>query len=119
MNLESNDAAANVVHLTGHLSALPQTRQLPSGDLVTSFRLVVPRSAGARRRTRQSVDTIECSVWTSRLRRSVSKLTPGARLEVSGELRRTFRRSPAGVSSWVTVDAHRVECLHDEVPAPQ
>jgi single-strand DNA-binding protein len=104
---------ANEVHLTGRISGTPEQRQLPSGDYVTSFRLVVPRSRAARRRTRQSVDTVECSVWTSRLRRTVAALDVGEEISVSGELRRTFRRSPAGVTSWVTVDVTQFQRVVD------
>jgi single-strand DNA-binding protein len=104
---------ANEVHLTGRISATPQQRQLPSGDVVMSFRLVVPRTRAAQRRTRQRVDTVECSVWTSRLRRAVASLSAGDRVSVSGELRRTFRRQGAGVTSWVTVDVAQVQRVTD------
>jgi single-strand DNA-binding protein len=99
---------ANDVHLAGRVSAVPQERQLPSGDTVVSFRLIVPRTRAAQRRTRQRVDTVECSVWTSRLRRSALALSAGDEVTVSGELRRTFRRGGGGVTSWVTVDVAEV-----------
>jgi single-strand DNA-binding protein len=95
---------ANEVNLAGRVSAVPQERLLPSGDTVVSFRLVVPRTRAAQRRTRQRVDTVECSVWTSRLRRFALTLGAGDDVTVAGELRRTFRRGPGGVTSWVTVD---------------
>jgi single-strand DNA-binding protein len=95
---------ANEVNLAGRVSAPAEQRRLPSGDLVVSFRLVVPRTRAAQRRTRQRVDTVECSVWTSRLRRAALNLAAGDDISVSGELRRTFRRGPVGVTSWVTVD---------------
>jgi single-strand DNA-binding protein len=100
---------ANTVILVGHISSEPQQRQLPSGDVLVSFRLVVPRTKAARTRTRQSVDTIECSVWTARLRRAASRLAPGDDIRVTGQLRRTFRRSTAGVRSWMTVDVDQLE----------
>ena len=92
---------ANEVNLVGRVSAAPQERQLPSGDAVVSFRLVVPRTRAAQRRTRQRVDTVECSVWTARLRRSALTLVAGDDVTVTGELRRTFRRGAGGVTSWV------------------
>ena len=94
----------NRVHLTGRVSAVPESRVLPSGDEIVSFRLVVRRSAAARRRSKQVVDTIECSVWPAALRRSVSKLAAGTEVTVTGELRRRFSRGGAGVASWVSVD---------------
>jgi single-strand DNA-binding protein len=94
----------NRVHLTGRVSADPEGKLLPSGDEVVTFRLVVRRSAAARRRSKQVVDTIECSVWPAALRRSVRRIPAGAEVTVSGELRRRFTRGSAGVISFVTVD---------------
>jgi single-strand DNA-binding protein len=101
--------AANSVQLVGHVSGVPIERQLPSGDHLVSFRVVVERSAAARRRTRQSIDTVECSAWSAKLRRTAVGLAVGDLVTVSGELRRTFRRSRGGVRSWVTVDVDRIE----------
>ena len=100
---------ANSVQLVGQISGDPVERELPSGDHVVSFRVVVPRSVAARRRTRQPVDTVECSAWSARLRRAAIRLAAGDNVAVSGELRRTFRRSGAGVTSWVTVDVDRID----------
>lgn len=104
MSLSSQTAPVNHVELSGRVSAEPETRVLPSGDQVVSFRLIVPRDAAARRRTRQTVDTIECTAWTAALRRKVSRLAPGATVQVSGQLRRRFSRGAGGVMSRVTVD---------------
>lgn len=104
-----DNKAANSVQLVGHVSGEPLERQLPSGDRLVSFRVVVPRSAAARRRTRQSVDTVECSAWSATSRRTAARLAVGDLVTVCGELRRTFRRSRAGVRSWVTVDVNRIE----------
>jgi single-strand DNA-binding protein len=101
----------NQVMLRGRLAAAAQERELPSGDRVTSFRVVVPREPGARRRSKQKVDSIECSAWTARLRRSIARLAPGDEVEVSGQLRRTFRRNGAGTASFVTVDVQTCERL--------
>lgn len=89
----------NRVNLVGRVSVTPETRVLPSGDEVVSFRLIVPRSAAARRRSKQRVDTIECAAWTSALRRSVSRLAAGTEVEVTGELRRRFTRAGAARSA--------------------
>lgn len=100
---------ANAVRLTGRVSAAPDARLLPSGDEVVSFRLIVPRSAAARRRSKQLVDTIECSAWTARLRRSVRRLEAGDAVTVTGELRRRFSRGAHGPRSWVSVDLETCE----------
>lgn len=103
-NTPDNIASNNRVHLTGRVSAEPETRVLPSGDEIVSFRLVVRRSASARRRSKQVVDTIECTVWRAALRRSVRRIAPGTEVSVSGELRRRFSRGAGGVVSWVSVE---------------
>ena len=104
MSLTSQNLATNHVELIGRVSAAPEARVLPSGDQIVSFRLIVPRDAAARRRTRQTVDTIECTAWTSALRRKVARLAPGATIQISGQLRRRFSRGAGGVMSRVTVD---------------
>jgi single-strand DNA-binding protein len=98
------DDTNNSVHLTGRISAAPEPRTLPSGDEIVSFRLVVRRSPAARRRSRQVVDTIECTVWRAALRRSVARMAPGTDVTVTGQLRRRFSRGGAGVASWVSVE---------------
>lgn len=103
----------NSVQLVGHVSGEPVERLLPSGDHLVTFRVVVPRSPAARRRTRQSVDTLECSAWSARVRRAAVRLATGDQIAVSGELRRTFRRGRAGVRSWVTVDVDHIERTAD------
>ena len=92
---------SNEVHLVGRLAAPPTARDLPSGDLVVTFRLVVARernsrTAGARS---PSVDTIDCAAWTKGAQRSLRSWEPGGVVEVHGALRRRFWRSPHGASS--------------------
>ena len=94
----------NTVHLVGRVSAAPEIKTLPSGDQLVTFRLVVRRSASARRRSKQVVDTIECTAWRAGLRRSVARLEAGAEVSVTGELRRRFTRAGGGVASWVSVE---------------
>lgn len=94
----------NWVRLSGRISAEPESRVLPSGDEIVTFRLVVRRSAAARKRSKQVVDTIECTVWRAGLRRSVSRIAPGTEVTVTGELRRRFSRGGGGAVSWVSVE---------------
>jgi single-strand DNA-binding protein len=96
--------AHNQVILVGRVSAAPESRILPSGDEVVSFRLIVPRSAAARKRSKQLVDTFECSAWSSTLRKTVTRLEAGTQVEVEGELRRRFSRAQDAPISRVTVD---------------
>lgn len=69
--------STNHVTLGGRVSADPGARQLPSGDEVVSLRLVVPRSKTAMRRSKQSVDTFECTAWSFAMRRVVRRLSAG------------------------------------------
>ena len=105
----AQEPSVNAVRLSGRVSAAPEARMLPSGDEVVSFRLIVPRSPAARRRSKQRVDTIECSAWTVRLRRSVRRLEAGDAVTVTGELRRRFTRGAGGPMSWVNVDLDTCE----------
>jgi single-strand DNA-binding protein len=91
---------SNEVHLVGRLAATAETRELPSGDLVMTFRLVVTRDRTRASTTRgATVDTIDCAAWTKAAQRSVRAWDPGDIVEVRGALRRRFWRSPHGPSS--------------------
>jgi len=107
--------STNHVTLSGRVSADPEVRVLPSGDEVISFRLVVPRSPVALRRSKQPVDTFECSAWSASMRRTVRRLTAGQHVEVTGELRRRFTRRGGVPVSWVSVEI--ASCRRDDGPA--
>lgn len=94
----------NHVVLRGRVADHADARTLPSGDEIVVFRLIVDRSPAARKRSRQPIDTFDCSCWTARLRGKALRLAPGDVIEVSGELRRLFNRGGAGVTSRVFVD---------------
>jgi len=96
-------AHVNTVCLLGRLAADPEPRDLPSGDLLLTFRLVVDRPDTAARQRRQ-VDTIDCAAWTGRVQRSVRSWSAGDVVSVEGHLRRRFRRSEAGATSRVEVE---------------
>ncbi|MDQ1620636.1 MAG: single-strand DNA-binding protein [Actinomycetota bacterium] len=90
----------NEVHLVGRLSAQPEQRELPSGDCVVTFRLVVARGRPTRSSARSpTVDTIDCAVWTKGAQRSLRSCHPGDLVEVRGALRRRFWRAAHGPSS--------------------
>lgn len=98
----ADEATANVVRLVGRVSQQPEERVLASGDVVWTFRMVVPRASGHR--SRQSVDTIDCAAWSTRARRSVAAWSADDVVEVSGSLRRRFFRSAGAVASRVEVE---------------
>lgn len=95
--------AVNEVRLVGRLSQAPVERVLPSGDVLWSFRVVVPR-AGPGRSGRAGVDALDCAAWSGRARRSVRSWQPGDVVQVVGSVRRRFFRTEAGPASRVEVD---------------
>lgn len=106
---------ANEVRLMGRVSGGPEEREMPSGDVVVLFRLVVPRPAGrrsasARGASRKSVtvDTIDIACWSARTRRAALRLQEGETAEVSGSLHRRFFRAGGGAVSRYEVDAATV-----------
>lgn len=94
--------AVNEVRLVGKISQVPQERVLPSGDVIWTFRVVVAR--GEDDRSRQRVDSLECTAWGGRVRRSAASWLPGDQVEVTGSLRRRFFRAAGAVASRVEVD---------------
>ena len=101
----------NAVSLRGRLAAPPVARELPSGDVVVTLRLVVARPGRLRRAPVSgravTVDTIDCSVWTAGLRRRVLGWGPGDQIAVEGSLRRRFWRGQGGAQSRYEVEVIR------------
>lgn len=95
----------NEVRLVGRVSTAPEAKELPSGDVVWLFRLVVRRPEGHV--SRQSVDVLDCSVWAPRLQRSVSGWRDGDQVEVEGAVRRRFYRAGQATASRVEVEVRR------------
>ncbi|MDO9455023.1 single-stranded DNA-binding protein [Nocardioides sp.] len=95
----------NEVRLVGRLSAEPEEKELPSGDVLVSFRVVVPRVPDAK--SKVTVDALECVAWTARAKRSVRSWRLGDVVEVTGSLRRRFFRTAAGPASRVEVEVTR------------
>lgn len=84
------------------MAAAPEERELPSGDAITTFRVVVERPEGGR--SRQRVDALECVAWLARVRRSAGAWRAGDEVSVEGALRRRFFRGAAGTASRVEVE---------------
>jgi single-strand DNA-binding protein len=95
----------NEVRLVGRVAASAETREMPSGDLMTTFRVIVPReersgaAAGGANGRKGGVDTIECVAWRAGLRRTVNSWHEGDMVAVTGALRRRFWRGEAGATS--------------------
>lgn len=93
----------NEVRLVGRISRQPEERLLPSGDTVWTFRVVVTRT-GDRGKSKQVVDSLECAVWSGRVRRSVATWDVDDVVEVSGAMRRRFFRAGGAAASRVEVE---------------
>jgi single-strand DNA-binding protein len=104
----------NEVHLVGRLAAEPVRRELPSGDVLMQFRLVVERGpSGLRAAGRRSptVDTLDCTAWRKDVQRSLGSYVAGDVVEVTGPLRRRFWRAPGGPARRSEVEATRLRRL--------
>ena len=99
---------ANEVRLDGRISGEPEERELPSGDRMWVFRVVVPRD---QPRGRQTVDVVDCTAWDGRTRRTVSRWRDGDQVEVSGALRRRFFRSGGATASRVEVEVRSARLI--------
>ena len=113
----------NEIRLVGRLAVEPVHRELPSGDLLVSFRLVVDRGATGRRGSRRgatgsaaaarapTVDTLDCAAWRKDVQRTLSRAAAGDVLEVRGALRRRFWRTGSGAASRSEVEVLTVRRL--------
>lgn len=114
--------ARNEVVLVGRVSGEPEERELPSGDALVSWRLVVERSAPRRTtpagvRT-PAVDTLDCVAWTAAVRRTARGLADGDVVAVEGALRRRFWRSGTGPASRTEVEVEQLRRLRRRTARP-
>ena len=108
----------NEVYLVGRLSGEPLERQLPSGDVLLSWRVVVERGSGDRGSSKVMHDTLPCFSVRAGIRRSVGSWSAGDIVEVEGVLRRSFWRVPGGSqASKCEVEARSVKRLQ-RAPKP-
>lgn len=95
----------NIVELRGRVSSAPAERELPSGAMITTFRMSVarartPMTAGSS----QSSDWFDCVAWSARARRSVGGWVVDDQVEVTGALRRRFFRAGEAPSTRLEVE---------------
>lgn len=101
---QPDSGCVNEIRVVGRLSRSPESRSLPSGDEVVTFRVVVRR---ARPQGKVAIDTLDCAAWTPSVRRTVARWAPGDTVEVSGALRRRFFRAGGGSASRVEIEVVR------------
>jgi single-strand DNA-binding protein len=103
--VDDQGESLNEVRLTGRLATTPVLRELPSGDTVWNLRVVVDRPAPAgKQKPRQRVDSLECTVWSGRLKNQVKSWSEGDVVGVSGSLRRRFFQAGGATASRVEVE---------------
>ena len=102
---EEVDYSLNDLLLRGRVSAPATTRELPSGDKVVEFRLIVSRAE------REVVDTLDIAAWSAKIRKIALTLQGDEWIEVSGSIHRRFWQSPAGVASRWQIEAAEIDRL--------
>lgn len=103
------EALVNDVRLVGRLTGAPVVVELPSGDALVTFRISVPRSSrsggGSVQPAERRVDSVPCTAWSPRLRRSILTWRAGDLVEVSGSVRCRFFQAGGATRSRVEVEA--------------
>lgn len=105
MEAEDGPGVVNEVVLRGRVSGHPQVRELPSGTVLVSFRVVLARErTPMTASSKQSSDWVECTAWGARVRKQAQSWRDGDQVEVRGALRRRFFRVAAQTRSSVEVE---------------
>lgn len=91
-------STSSQVTLVGRLGAQVRSKGLPSGDVITSFTVIVDRPLRERTggQNAATVDAISCTTTRARSRAFVERLSPGALVSIDGTLRRRFWRGGPG-----------------------
>ena len=99
---EELDYSLNDCLLRGRVSALATDRELPSGEHVVEFRLIVSRTE------REGVDTLDIGAWSAKSRKIALTLKSDEWIEISGSVHRRFWQAPNGVASRWQIEAAEI-----------
>ena len=117
---EGLTATRNEVVLVGRVSGAPEERELPSGDVLVAWRVVVDRPPPRRTPPTGSrpptIDTLDCVGWSAAVRRTARGLADGDVVAVEGALRRRFWRAGAGAASRTEVEVEALRRLSRRRP---
>jgi single-strand DNA-binding protein len=102
----------NEVLLEGRVTSQPTDRELPSGDRVVEFRIVIDRGKKTARNKkdkksegRREVDSLDIAAWSASSRKRALLLQVDDWVAVEGAIRRRFWKVPSGVASRWQVEA--------------
>ena len=93
LEVEEEDFSLNDLLLRGRISAAAIEKELPSGDKVVEFRLIVSRER------RDGVDTLDIGAWSAKSRRIALTLKPDEWVEVSGAITDVFGLVPVDLQA--------------------
>lgn len=96
----------NEVRLIGRVTSLAVEKELPSGDKVVEFRVVIGREKS--RNGKKEVDSLDIAAWSAKARRAALAVKIDTWVEVKGSVRRRFWRAPTGLASRWQVEASEV-----------
>ena len=96
------DYSLNDVLLRGRVSREAIEKELPSGDKVVEFRLIITREKLS------GVDTLDIGAWSAKARRSALTLKADEWIEISGSIHRRFWSAPTGLASRWQVEAAEI-----------
>ena len=99
------DLSLNDLLLRGRVSAPATVKELPSGDKVVEFRLIITRT------DREGVDTLDIAAWSAKSRKSALSLKADEWIEISGSVHRRFWQAPTGLASRWQVEAVEISRL--------
>ncbi|CAB4587774.1 MAG: single-stranded DNA-binding protein [Actinobacteria bacterium] len=105
VQIDEIDLSLNDLLLRGRVSAVATTKELPSGDKVVEFRLIITRES------REGVDTLDIAAWSAKSRKLALSLAPDEWVEISGAIHRRFWQSPGGLASRWQVEAIEIARL--------
>jgi len=97
-----HDYSLNDVLLRGRVSREAVEKELPSGDKVVEFRLIITREKLS------GVDTLDIGAWNAKARRSALTLKADEWIEISGSIHRHFWSAPTGLASRWQVEAAEI-----------
>jgi single-strand DNA-binding protein len=103
-----NAGHRNEVTLVGRLAGDVRERSMPSGALLSSFRLVVRRDSVAHG---PNIDALDCIAWGAPVQRAIRRWAAGDLVEVRGAVRRRFWRGVSGSVSRCEIEVSVVRRL--------